>query len=140
MHVRLANAEDVDFLFELNESFNGPGLTTKEHIADSIKGNDREIVFVASVDGRVVGFCCVQVYRSMCYSVSYGEIAELFVREEYRRRGVATALVSFAEDYLKARNVASCRVLTGEGNKAAQAFYERLGYKQADEIMYRKTL
>lgn len=140
MQIRLADIGDVDSLFELNELFNGVGCTTKELIADSILNNSQETVFVAVVDDRTVGFCCVQLFKSMCYSSYYAEITELFVKEEYRKQGIATALMAFAEEYFKTQNVVGYQLFTGKNNKTAQAFYEKIGYKRTDELMYRKRL
>ncbi|REJ31273.1 GNAT family N-acetyltransferase [Caldibacillus debilis] len=138
MEIRLATIHDVDSLFELNEQFNGQGVTTKELMADSLMNNDQEKVFLVFVDGVPAGFCCVQLFKSVCYATNYAEITELFVREAYRRRGVGTALLAFAEDYFKDKNVKGFQLLTGKNNKAAQAFYEKNGYQRSEEWLYRK--
>ena len=97
MQIRLANSNDVNSLFELNELFNGPGCTTKEQLADSILNNNQETVFVAIIDGKMIGFCCVQLFKSMCYSSNYAEITELFVKEEYRKHVECVVLMSRVE-------------------------------------------
>lgn len=140
MEIRLASSNDTAFLFEMNERFNGAGSTSKELLADSIANNGQEAVFIASVDGAAAGFCCAQLFKSMCYRSYYAEITELFVEETYRKQGVATALLAFAEDYFKDKNVKGYQLFTGKQNEIAQAFYEKNGYIQSEERMYRKRL
>lgn len=140
MEIRLANPNDAALLFEMNERFNGTGSTTKELLADSIANNSQEAVFIATVDGGTAGFCCVQLFKSMCYRSCYAEITELFVEEAYRQQGVATALMGYAEDYFRDKNVKGYQLFTGKQNKIAQAFYEKNGYTPSAEQMYRKRL
>lgn len=140
MEIRLANSNDAASLFEMNERFNGAGSTSKELLADSIANNLQEAVFIATVDGSAAGFCCAQLFKSMCYRSYYAEITELFVEEAYRRQGVATALMVFAEDYFKDKNVRGYQLFTGKQNEIAQAFYEKNGYTKSEEQMYRKRV
>lgn len=72
----------------------------------------------------VAGFCCAQLFKSMCYCSFHAEITELFVEEEYRKQGVAIALMTFAEDYFKDKNVKGYQLFTGEQNEIAQALAE----------------
>ena len=138
MIIRKANENDVDYLFELNELFNGKNCTTKKQIAASIAVNTQEDVFVAELDNKVVGFCCIQIFKSMCYNANYAEVTELFVKQEYRRQGVASALIAYIEAYLKNQSITAVQLFTGKDNINAQSFYEKAGYKKSDEIMYRK--
>ncbi|MDF2938313.1 MAG: hypothetical protein K0Q90_3686 [Paenibacillaceae bacterium] len=138
--VRHAQPEDIQALYEMNELFNGPGTTTMELLADGIRHNNRETVLIAEADGQPAGFCCVQLTTSMCYSTNYAEITELFVREEYRRQGVASALMDHAENCFQDQQVRSYQLFTGKTNTTAQCFYEQNGYIRSDELMYRKRL
>lgn len=140
MQVRIATQNDIHWLYEMNEQFNGAGCTTAEQLADSILHNRQETVFIAAAANTALGFCCVQFFKSMCYSVNYAEITELFVKEEYRGQGVGTALMTCAEDYFKTQNVKGYQLFTGKDNTSAQSFYEKMGYKKSAELMYRKRL
>lgn len=140
MQVRSAHERDTDSLFELNEQFNGKGTATREWIRDSILNNHQEYVFVAVIHNEAVGFCCVQLSKSMCYMSDYAEITELYVSEKHRNKKVATELFNFIEYYFSSRKIRDFQLLAGRNNKIAQIFYERLGYKKADEWMYRKSI
>ena len=88
--IRLASVGDAGELERLNAEFNGKGKTTEESIRASLLTNRREIVIVADGNGgRLAGFACVQLKKSFCYDEYMPEITEVYVRPEYRGRGVA---------------------------------------------------
>jgi len=140
MDIRLAEATDAEELFQMNELFNGRGSTSIEALRKSLHENRQEAVFVAAINNKVVGFCCVQLFISMCYSQNYVELTELFVKEDYRNHGAATALLMYIEAYYKDANIGGYQLFTGKKNDIAQRFYEKNGYIKTDEIMYRKKL
>ena len=140
MRIRQAQTTDTDALFVLNEGFNGAGCTSKERLAESLRSNCGETVLVAETASGIVGFCCAQRLRSMCYHEDYVEITELFVREEFRRQGIAKALLSYAEGWFADRGVKSFQLFTGKDNAAAQSLYEAVDYKRSEERMYRKRI
>ncbi len=136
--IRIGVEKDAAELNRLNTVFNGVGNISDEFIALSIRNNDQEQVFVAEHGEQLVGFCCVQLFKSFCYDSNYAEITELFVDEQYRRKGIATQLMKYAQDYYADKNIVGFQLFTGGKNISAQRFYECLGYLKTDEIMYRK--
>lgn len=100
--IRLASVGDAGELERLNAEFNGKGKTTEEGIRASLLTNRREIVIVADGNGgRLAGFVCVQLKKSFCYDEYMPEITEVYVRPEYRGRGVAREMLTFAQEYCK---------------------------------------
>lgn len=138
--IRTAGISDAEELFRLNEEFNGKGATEFSLLKKSLESNQQEIVFIAHNDSGAVGFCCVQIFKSMCYSKNYGEITELYINEKYRRQGIAAEMFRYIEEYFADKNIADYQLFTGGDNISAQAFYEKQGYVRSDEIMYRKRL
>ena len=136
--IRIAVDKDAAALNRLNTVFNGVGNVTDEFIALSVRNNDQERVFVAECDEQLVGFCCVQLFKSFCYSSNYAEITELFVDEQHRRKGIASRLMEYTESYYSDKNIGGFQLFTGRVNISAQRFYEHIGYSKTDEIMYRK--
>ncbi len=139
--VRRANVSDAEQLEELNNEFNGAGQTSLENIRHSLSNNEREVVIVSDDEGELAGFACIQIKKSFCYDDCMPELTELFVRPQYRKRGVAGSLVSFAEDYCRRNfSVHKIELLTGENNTAAQTAYERMGYREDGEKHLSKKL
>ena len=137
MRIRFAVPEDAPALLRLNDAFNGPGCDAA-HIEHSLRENQSEIVCVAELDGEVVGFCCAQLVSSIYYREKSGEITELYVEPRARRKGLATALMRLAERELIARGATELKLLTGDDNFDARAFYESLGYELDGEVHYAK--
>lgn len=136
--IRLAMEKDAAELNRLNSLFNGEGNVSYEAIALSIRNNGQEQVFVSKCGDRIIGFCCIQLFKSFCYSNEYAEITELFVEEPYRRKSVATRLIAYAESYYSDKNIGGFQLFTDDENISAQKFYESIGYIKTNEIMYRK--
>ena len=93
-------------------------------------------IFVASNDGRVVGF--TQLYPSFS-SVSMKRVwilNDLFVDESHRGDGVAKSLMSAAENF--ARETGAIRIIlaTQISNVAAQSLYELRGYSKDEEFYH----
>jgi len=139
MLIRLAYCSDAAELKKLNDLFNGEGNNTVEAIKESLSGNEQEIVYVAAEGSILVGFCCGQIMKSMCYSYKYGEITELYVLEGYRRQGVGRKLLGATENELCRRGVKHFHVLTGDKNIVAQTLYMSCGYVITSEILLDKN-
>ena len=143
IEVRSAQLSDAPELKKLNDLFNGEDSSTIETIEKSLKENKREIVCVAvEVDGnanKLVGFCCGQIIRSMCYSILYGDITEFFLMEKYRSRDIGKKLIELMEVEFDARGVNHIHHLSGKDNLAAQELFGSLGYSDTSEISYNSS-
>ena len=90
-------------------------------------------VLLAEQDGTVLGFTSVtmedtggKVFR---VPQKYAELEHIYVREEYWRTGVGTALFRAAWDWAKARGAASMHLMTLAENTRAQSFYKHMGMR-----------
>ena len=137
---RTAIINDAPELKKLNDLFNGEGCNTLEDIETSLKHNEREIVCVAADGNDLVGFCCSQISKSMCFPIYCAEITELFVMDGYRRQGIGKNLLQFTENILIKRGVKHFHILTGDKNSAAQALYHSCSYADTNEILLDKYI
>ncbi|WP_286081022.1 GNAT family N-acetyltransferase [Parablautia intestinalis] len=136
--VRLAAGEDAPQLEILNNEFNGVGVSHK-YIKQSLLSNEREIVVVDEEDGIIAGFVCVQLKKSFCYEEYMPEITEVYVSQAYRRKGIASKMIMFAEKFITDHYYAhEWGLLTGKDNKAAQTVYDKLGYQEDGECHFSK--
>lgn len=139
--IRLAEITDAENLLILNENFNGKGETTLDNVIKSLENNQQEIVIVAAENNKLVGFVCVQIKRSFCYDNIMPEITEVFVEEGYRRNGIASEMLDFAENYCKEHyNFTHFELLTGVENNEAQTLYNKLGYNDDNELHLSKPI
>ena len=132
--IRIANINDAEQLNLLNNEFNGEGETGTDHIRDSISNNRQEVVVVAEEDNMLVGFVCVQLKKSFCYDDCCPEITEVYVKPAYRKKGIASGMITFAETYCAGHYpLHKYELLTSHGNLAAQSLYRKLGYTEDHE-------
>ena len=115
-------------------------MTLNEAIKESLISNEQEIIYVASDGNKLIGFCCGQIMKSMCYPGKYGEITELYVMDEYRRQGIGRQLLEETENELNNRGVNHLHILTGDKNVVAQALYTSNGYFKTSEILFDKNI
>ena len=143
IQIRLARFSDAPELKRLNDLFNGDESNTVEMIEKSLEENKQEIVCVASEsDGntnKLVGFCCGQIIRSICYSILYGDITEFFVMEEYRRQDVGKRLIERIEMEFAGHGVNHLHHLIGKDNAAAQELFRSLAYVDTSESSYHSS-
>lgn len=133
--IRIANENDAEQLSVLNDEFNGKGETTIEGIRKSLINNKQEVVIVDDENGILAGFVCVQLKKSFCYVEYMPEITEVYVKPKYRKRGIASKMIIFAEEYCSRRfPIYKYELLTGKENYIAQSVYEKLGYEEDGEI------
>ena len=139
--VRKATVKDAEQLGVLNDEFNGAGETTLDNIRNSLKYNQQEVVIVDDENGVLTGFVCVQLKKSFCYDAYMPEITEVYVRPAYRKKGVASEMIAFAEDYcIKNYPLHKYELLTGTENIIAQFLYNRLGYTDDGELHLSKRV
>lgn len=139
--IRIATLNDAEQLIVLNDEFNGKNETTLDCIKTSLLYNNQEIVTVAEEDGILVGFVCVQLKKSFCYKHYIPEITEVYVKKDFRKRGIASAMISFAENYcITNYQPYKFEILTGKDNKKARSVYQRLGYFYDEELHLTKRI
>ena len=105
----LSNAGDRDNL-----------LAHPEYLILGPEGLAEGRMYVAEEDGSVVGFATWAAQADGTI-----ELEDLFVDPDWRRRGIATALVSYVVGVLRARGV---RCLEVTANPHAEGFYSAAGF------------
>ena len=66
-----------------------------------------------------------------------GYIYHTAVRPEYRHRGIASELVNKAVSALEALGIAKAALLVFGRNTGANAFWEKMGFTERNDIIYR---
>jgi GNAT superfamily N-acetyltransferase len=137
--IRAATADDADALAELIAEFNGPQGDARE-TADRLSTCDGlEVALIAWTPSGAAGFACLRVTPAIGSTDRHALLTELFVREAYRRQGIAAALVREAEALALQQDATELYLFTGEHNVGARAFYEQLGFITRS-VVYQKPL
>jgi ribosomal protein S18 acetylase RimI-like enzyme len=94
-------------------------------------------VFLAEVDGSVAGSAACQVYNSPYPEVTTpayrqpGYIWSVWVEPDYRRRGIARALVERAVTHLRDQG---CTLAILNASEAGKPLYQQIGFSDANEM------
>ncbi len=151
--LRLARETDVETLVEFNramaretEGLELPPETLTAGVRNLL-GRLRYGFYVVAehADGRgareAAGTLMVTYEWSDWRDGLFWWIQSVYVRPEYRRRGVYRRLYEFVKQ-LAARepNVRGFRLYVERENRTAQSTYERLGMKESHYLMYEETL
>ena len=105
----------------------------KTFIKQRIENNESVIFLAVDDDGSAMGF--IQLYP-LFSSVAMRRIwllNDLYVDKEYRKRGVASALLDRAIEFGKSTGALNVFLETGMENKEAQKLYEKQGWEQDTE-------
>ncbi len=90
--------------------------------------SDREGIFVAEVNGRIVGFQSLDLW--VRYTDSFDHVGTLgtFVLPEWRGRGIGHRLAEHTLAFARAHNYEKLVVFVRASNERALAFYRSLGF------------
>jgi ribosomal protein S18 acetylase RimI-like enzyme len=119
---------------QLSTSSPPPGRSGLEAIVA-----DRDsALFVARVDGRVVGSLTLALYRVPTGLKAW--IEDVVVDSAARGHGVGEALNRAALDEARRRGAKDVSLTSRPSREAANRLYRRLGFEPRDTNIYRKTL
>ena len=101
-----------------------PGEMVKKHLADK---NFR--VYAARADNKFVGWIALVFMPKISWTdKGFVYVDELWVQEDYRREGIATALMAKADQYKNEIDAAGVRLYVNVNNPIAKQLYEKCGY------------
>lgn len=127
--IRECALKDCESIYLLNKNdleYDFPIEKTAERL-EMILGSNKDKVFVAEYDGKVIGYIHACDY-DVIYGSSMKNILGLAVDSHYRKLGAGKALLTAAENWAKETGSAGVRLCSGAQRKGAHEFYKRCGY------------
>jgi ribosomal protein S18 acetylase RimI-like enzyme len=90
--------------------------------------SEREGIFVAEVDGEVVGFQSLDLWAK--YSGAFDHVGTMgtIILPHWRRRGIGRRLAEHTLEYARAHGYEKVVIYVRAGNAGARAFYRGLGF------------
>lgn len=117
---KYASRFDKNVVVSRNTLANLEKLTEKEF-------EDPRIVYLLALDkDRMIGIAILSLAIGIDKSAFLGE---LFVEEEYRKRGVGNLLLGRAMSIAKEKKFENFELTVARNNKQAQKFYRNLGFR-----------
>mgnify|MGYP001025361417 CR=1 FL=1 len=109
------------------------GSITDESVVktcEKIKNDDRYHIFVADMNGKVIGFVTIVESLAINLPNGYIKVNGLAVLPEFQCCGVGKMLMRRVEKLAVDRNVSLIEVASGFKRTNAHEFYEHLGYRK----------
>lgn len=111
---------------------------------DFLKDIDNKDLYVFEEGSEIKGFICVNEFESDSYKTVDWRMDErrivihrTAVNPRFRKEGMGTRLIEFAEELARERNISYIRTDTYSRNKKMIALFEKLGYIKVGEMEHR---
>lgn len=137
MKIRKIKKSDWKKILALWQNVPGMGLNniddSKDGIIRFLKRNPKTC-FIAEENGTAAGtiFAGHDGRRRYIYHTA--------VLPEFRRRGIATALLARSVDALKKQGIAKAALVVFSDNEAGNAFWEKQGFTKRSDLVYRNKV
>tara|TARA_B100001250_G_scaffold259432_1_gene223390 strand:+ start:211 stop:669 length:459 start_codon:yes stop_codon:yes gene_type:complete len=131
----IADAEKIGEVFDLYRQFykKAPDKTLSvEYIKQRLSNKESTIFFV---ERNNICMGIVQLYITFDSLELAKKIVlyDLFVKSEYRKKGIGTMLMNISKNFAEKNNIRSIELSTAISNGTAQSLYESLGYERDTE-------
>ena len=128
--------EALDPVFRMRPDADGE---LRELLAAIHRDSD-SVILVYDAGGDLPGLCIVRVDTAppIMREHERAEITDLGVREDARRRGIATTLVEAALDWVRASGVSRVEVHVARANAEGQAFWRARGFGDLMDVLHKR--
>jgi GNAT superfamily N-acetyltransferase len=146
--IRKARIEDLERIVRLHEDDTLGGLEdawtpetrgTYEAAFAAIVANPDNVLYVAEIDGRVVGTFQITVFPTLTgRGATRVRIGAVQVAADLRSQGIGARMIAFAEAEGRARGARSVELSSNKRRADAHRFYERIGYARSHEAFKKR--
>ena len=131
MQIRAAMERDALGIFQLNQAFGYeyPLEETAEKLRAAVSDPGQCVLVAEETDGELSGYIHLEDYDTL-YFPHMKNILGLIVLPEYRKQGIASALLAAADTWAKDTGAAGIRLDSGAERAPAHACYRKAGYTE----------
>lgn len=134
MYIRKLTFADYEAVYALWLSCKGMGLNNLDDSPEGIArflDRNPDTCFVAVAQDYIVGVIIAG------HDGRRGYIYHTAVHPQFRRRGIASALVASVMDALQKCGIHKVALVVFQRNEEGNAFWERAGFTQREDLVYR---
>jgi ribosomal protein S18 acetylase RimI-like enzyme len=117
---------------------NGSRLFAK-FVEENIR-NDAACVLVATVDGKIVGYCqgMLEQHPPALAKPQYGQILDFLVTADCRRAGIGEQMFEALCDWFRAEGIRRIEVRHSTANESAARFWPKMGFTPYLQTLFRE--
>jgi ribosomal protein S18 acetylase RimI-like enzyme len=97
-------------------------------------------IFIAEINGQVVGMCTVQILVSTAMGQEVGAVEDVIIDVEHRGKSIGSALMRTVEAWAAKKNLGRLQLRADKDNGPALCFYRQQGWKHTNLIGWMKFL
>lgn len=125
-------------MLEEQRHYDHPQLSREEIERDLVSSpaprfGGENVILAARVAGTVIGLCWCVLFNPG--TGLEAEVAEVYVDEGFRSRGIGGQLLRRAVQLFRERNVTFAAVWTRENNPQAVRLYEEAGFRRTEQLV-----
>ena len=113
--------DNIDRIKELQITFNDV-FKQKNELINTLTANPYVKLYTYSVDKKIVGFIEYSLIYYRC------ELDNLYVLEDYRRKGIATCLINYMIEEIRKQNLKNITLEVRRDNYKAINLYKKYGF------------
>lgn len=142
---RLAQFIDIDALMELvQEFYQFENMQFNEGVIKAFTAlmSDEQfgVIWLIYDRDRPIGYVALTFFFSMEYHGRCGLVDELYIREEYRGKGIGKKVFAMLEEFLDSQKMRSLSLVVDFWNESAQSLYSKLGFQREKRHLMVKHL
>ena len=102
--------------------------------------SENEVVLLAEIDGQAVGLVrCIEMMSSPLLEPDrYCYLSSVYVRPDWRRKGVLSALFERAVSWCRGRGVSEMRLHNVGSRESTAAAWDALGFEVVEQVRVRR--
>jgi ribosomal protein S18 acetylase RimI-like enzyme len=97
-------------------------------------------IWIMRTSARAIGYLAFSFHYDVEFGGLEGVITDLFIRGGYRGRGLGTRLLATVDDYCRLAGIRSIELQVIRGNREAQAFYRKRGFRKLARIIMAREM
>jgi GNAT superfamily N-acetyltransferase len=146
INYRVAAIADLIILLELVRKFHETEqlpfdeTVDREVLANFLADTSLGQLWLIQLGNEVIGYIMVTFGYSLEYRGRDAFIDEFYLYPQYRRQGIGTKTLAFAEDACRVSGVQALHLEADFKNPDAQRLYYRTGYQNHERILMTKQL
>lgn len=110
---------------------------TRATLASLMKDSNTKL-FVAANDKEFIGYTAINIHPALHVNGLECVARELYVKDEYQRKGIGRALMAYIERYAKDLGCKRISLATKWDDEIQKAFYENMGFSRRCDFVIKK--
>jgi len=139
VHIRVAIFDDLPDIVEIYNQSVPTHRSTANTTPVTVEGRktwfqehkpDKHPIYVAEVDGKVVGWCSLSVYRPGRSALRFTAEISCYMDSNNQQRGVGRELINHALEASPSLGIRNIVAVLIDRNEASRKLVEKLGFQQ----------